>query len=159
MAVLTPEIKQYIDKSILCWLATASLDGMPNVSPKEIFTYFDHDLIIIANIASPRSVKNIQENPNVCLSFIDILVQKGYQLKGTAQIVDKDFSLYLDIERALTKMTGELFKFNTATIIRVTETKPILAPSYLFYPETTEADQIRKAKIAYGLYKATEYSD
>ena len=51
---LTTEIKGYIDSSVLCWLATASTNGMPNVSPKEIFTYYDSNSIIVANIASPH---------------------------------------------------------------------------------------------------------
>ncbi len=37
--MLTSDIKKYIDQSVLCWLATVSKDGIPNVSPKEIFTY------------------------------------------------------------------------------------------------------------------------
>ena len=77
--ILIEAIKQSIDKSILCWLATVSDAGMPNVSPKEIFQYYREDRVIIANIASPQSIKNIEQNPNICVSFIDILVQKGYQ--------------------------------------------------------------------------------
>lgn len=32
------ELLESIDKSVLCWLATASGEGIPNVSPKEMFT-------------------------------------------------------------------------------------------------------------------------
>ena len=38
---LTEEVKAYIDQSVLCWLATVSSDKIPNVSPKECFTYFE----------------------------------------------------------------------------------------------------------------------
>ena len=51
---LTKKIKDSIDKSVLCWLATVSIDGIPNVSPKEIYNYFETNNIIIANIASPK---------------------------------------------------------------------------------------------------------
>ena len=73
---LTTEIKAYINNSVLCWLATASIENMPNVSPKEIFNYYDTDKIIVANIASPQTVKNITINENVCVSFIDHLGSK-----------------------------------------------------------------------------------
>jgi len=63
--MLNREVKNYIEKSVLCWLATCSLDMVPNVSPKEIFTNVGYDRIIIANIASSQSVKNIIENSKV----------------------------------------------------------------------------------------------
>ena len=67
---LTSEIKNYIDKSVLCWLATASIEGVPNVSPKEIFIYYGSNAIIIANIVSPQTLKNIKKNRNVNLQVI-----------------------------------------------------------------------------------------
>jgi predicted pyridoxine 5'-phosphate oxidase superfamily flavin-nucleotide-binding protein len=45
---LTDDIVKGIDKSVLCWLATVSEDLIPNVLPKEIFTYFGEDNIIMA---------------------------------------------------------------------------------------------------------------
>jgi predicted pyridoxine 5'-phosphate oxidase superfamily flavin-nucleotide-binding protein len=148
---LTNEIKKSIDQSVLCWLATVSEDYMPNVSPKEIFTYFGKDKIILANIASPQTVKNIKNQENVCLSFIDILVQKGFQIKGKARILTNKDSGFLAMEKVLLKMTGGNFPFATITVISVEAAKPILAPSYLLYPNTTtEAEQIKIAKKAYG---------
>lgn len=149
--MLTKEIKAYIDKSVLCWLATASVEHVPNVSPKEIFTHYGDEEIIIANIASPKTLRNIRQNPQVCISFIDIFVQKGFQLKGTAQIVKRSDPAFEGMEAVLNKMTAGLFPFNTITCIRVEQHQRILAPRYLLYPETTEAQQIAQAKKAYGV--------
>jgi len=147
--ILTQEIKKYLDQSILCWLATASTDGMPNVSPKEIFTYFK-DAIIIANIASPQTVKNIRQNPNVCISFIHIFIQKGFQLKGKATIIDPSFEDYKTQESKLFEMTKGKFPFASITNIQVESVKEILAPSYQLYPTTTsEEAQIKSAQQAY----------
>ncbi len=147
---LTTEIKKHLNKSVLCWLATASAENVPNVSPKEIFTHYGKDKIIIANIASPQSVKNIKQNENVCVSFIDILVQKGCQIKGTARIIEKTDTGFPEMEKILLEMTGGNFPFATITEISITQTKPIIAPRYLLYPETTEAQQIESAKKTYG---------
>lgn len=147
---LTEEIKKYIDQSVLCWLATVSSDNIPNVSPKEIFNYFGNNRIIIANIASPQSVKNIQQNENVCVSFIDILVQKGFQLKGKARIVTNADNAFAEMEKVLLKMTGGKFPFNTITEVWIEHAKPILAPRYTFYQGTTEQQQIESAKKTYG---------
>ena len=148
---LTPDIKTSIDQSILCWLATASKENIPNVSPKEIFQYYQSDKIINSNIASPQTVKNIKENKNVCISFIDILVQKGFQIKGSAEIIEEIHPEFVEMEKVLLEMTGGNFPFKTITEITVEKVKPILAPRYLLYPETTEADQIKSAKKTYGL--------
>jgi predicted pyridoxine 5'-phosphate oxidase superfamily flavin-nucleotide-binding protein len=148
---LTTAIKEYIDRSVLCWLATVSDTQMPNVSPKEIFTYYGTDSIIIANIASPQTVKNIQTNAQVCISFIDVLVQKGYQIKGKATIVNSSDTEFEEMKAKLTRMTGGKFPFQSITKINVAQVKPIIAPKYLLYPETTEQEQIKSAKKAYGL--------
>lgn len=148
---LTKEIRASIDKSVLCWLATISTENIPNVSPKEIFTYYQKDKIIIANIASPQTVKNIKAHKNVCVSFIDILVQKGYQIKGRAEIINSKAPEFLEIKKVLTKMTAGRYPFKTVTKINIENLKPIIAPRYLLYPETTENEQIKSAKKAYGI--------
>ena len=147
---LTTEHKTYIERSVLCWLATASTDNIPNVSPKEIFNYYRTNKIIIANIASPQTVKNIKQNNHVCVSFIDILVQKGFQVKGTARIVKKTHAEFPVMEDILTEMTEGKFPFSSITEITVGQVKPIIAPKYILYPETTEVQQIESAKKAYG---------
>lgn len=147
---ISEEIKKNIRKSVLCWLATASADGFPNVSPKEVFNIYG-DKIIVANIASPQTVKNIQQNKNICISFIDILVQKGFQIKGTAKIIQNTDTIFKKMENVLHKMTGGNFPFTTITEITVLNVKPIIAPKYVLFPETTEQEQIESARIAYQL--------
>jgi len=153
---LTIDIKDYMSRSVLCWLATVSDDNIPNVSPKEIFDYYADDKIIIANIASPQTVRNIIQNENVCVSFIDILVQKGYQLKGKARILQKTDFGYLEMENSLIEMTGGNYPFATITEITVEQSKPIIAPKNVLYTETTEAEQIESARIIYGIQGSFE---
>lgn len=149
--ILSKDIKKYIDKSVLCWLATSSLDHMPNVSPKEIFLVYDDETILIANVASPQSARNIKQNPNICLSFIDVLIQKGYQLKGQAAVVSKNDSEFEALEIPLLEITEGKFPFASIFKITVESAKPILAPRYILYPEeTNEASQIESAKRSYG---------
>jgi len=148
---LTQAVRASIDKSVLCWLATASSDHLPNVSPKEIFCAYGSDQIIVANIASPQSVRNIQQNPQVCLSFIDILVQKGFQLKGKARIVRKADAEFPDMAALLTALTGGKFPFASLTCITIEQIKPIIAPRYLLYPETTEEEQVESTRKVYGM--------
>ena len=152
--MLTPEIRDSISRSVLCWLATSSADNIPNVSPKEIFTTFGDSMILIANIASPGSIRNINENKNVCVSFIDFFVQKGFQLKGRAHVVNKDDPGFEDLSAPLRKMAGDKFPVTSVIAITVTSAKPILAPSYIFFPGTSEAGQVSSAMKTYGVKPA-----
>ena len=43
------------DRVVLCWLATADLSGVRNVSPKETFVLRPPATALIANIASPKA--------------------------------------------------------------------------------------------------------
>lgn len=148
--MLTPDIKKYIDQSVLCWLATVSKDGIPNVSPKEIFTFLDAEHIGIAHIASPNSLRNIKANPNVCVSFVDIFVQKGYKLVGQAEIIPKEAPHFTVAAAKILAMAGTAFPVQALLKIKVLKTAPILAPSYMMYADqTTETGQIKNAIQAY----------
>jgi len=148
--MLTPDIKKYIDQSVLCWLATVSKEGIPNVSPKEIFTYLDDEYIGIAHIASPNSLRNIKANPNVCISFVEVFEQKGYKLVGRAEIIKKSHPTFKKEAVKVLEMAGDAFPVQALLKIKVIKTAPILAPSYKLYPETTtETGQIKSALATY----------
>ena len=146
----TEDIKKALDQSVLCWLATASAEGVPNVSPKEIFCWQNQSTVLIANIASPGSVKNIKQNPKVCLSVLDILVQKGYQLKGMAEIITHKDERFKSLSAPLLDLAGPDFPFSSLTKIVIETAKPIIAPRYLLFPETSEKDQIKSGRKLYG---------
>jgi len=149
--MLTSQILQSIEKSVLCWLATADAEGFPNVSPKEIFTSFGDRHLLIANVASPQTAKNIRVNSKICVSFVDILVQKGFQLKGNAQIITEKDEHFAALAAPLLKITGGKFPFKELFYIEVEKVKPIIAPRYWMYPETTEAEQVESARKVYGI--------
>jgi len=149
--ILTEIVRKYLDQSVLCWLATTDEQGQPNVSPKEIFTYHG-DVILIANIASPNSVRNIKQNAKVALSFIDILLQKGFQVHGEAIVFNAKDEEYIQYAKKLIPLVGDKFKMLGIIRIKPTKVRPILAPSYQFYSETTsEEKQVEAARLLYGL--------
>ena len=150
--MLSSEVLNYASRSVLCWLATVDENGQPNVSPKEIFAVFDSEHLVIANIASPMSVRNIGVNPRVCVSFIDVFVQKGFKVIGTARNVlrnDVEFSCWAE---PLQLKAGPRFPIRSVLVVQAHSSEPILAPSYRLYPaETTEQSQAVSAMRAYGV--------
>lgn len=149
--MLDAEIKKSLNDSVLCWLATATPDGKPNVSPKEMFVSFGDDTVLIANIASPKSAANILENPSVCVSFVDVFRQKGFKLTGTGRIIESTDARYAVLLRELHKLGGEAFPVNNIIEVTVEASEPIIAPSYWLFPETTEQSQITSAMASYGV--------
>jgi uncharacterized protein len=150
--VLSPDVLDAAHRSVLCWLATVDADGRPNVSPKEIFAAIDAEHLVIANIASPTSVRNIGANPLVCVSFIDVFVQKGFKVLGTAWYVHRDDADFPRWSAPLEAMAGPRFPIHGVMVVRATAIEPILAPSYrLHAAQTTEASQVASAMRAYGV--------
>lgn len=149
--MIDDDVKKYIDKSVLCWLATCDNDFFPNVSPKEMFTYKDDSTLVIANLASPNSINNIIINPNVCVSFIDIFVQKGYKLQGKAKIVDKEDFEFSSKVKPLTDLFTDKFPIKSVIEIVVTKVETIKAPSYFLYSDSTEENQIENAMTTYNV--------
>jgi len=153
--MLSDEVKQSARASVLCWLATTDADGAPNVSPKEMFLLYAEDKVLIANIASPSSVKNIRNNSAACLSFVDVFKQKGFKLKGGAKIAEKgseEYALYLAEIHA--HLGGEAFPVASIIELTVTRVEPIVAPSYRLFPDTLDEDRIASAMQAYGVRPA-----
>ncbi len=148
--MLAEEFKDHFRRSVLCWLATIGEDGMPNVSPKEIFVTGDDHRILIAHVASPVSVRNIKQNPNVCLSFVDVFVQRGYKVNGLARVIEKSDPSYGERVRPLEHIAGERFPIQSIIEIEAVRIAPILAPRYRLYPDTTEEAQVERAVKTYN---------
>jgi predicted pyridoxine 5'-phosphate oxidase superfamily flavin-nucleotide-binding protein len=158
--ILNTDIKEMAERSVLCWLATSDESGQPNVSPKEVFSVVDDEHIVVANIASPGSAKNIYNNERVCLSFIDVFTQKGFKVYGVASDVKSSEAEYFRWIEPLRMMVGDRFPIHSIFVVRATAVEPIMAPSYRLYPrETTEASQTQSALRTYGVRRIPLHTD
>ncbi|MGI6855084.1 pyridoxamine 5'-phosphate oxidase family protein [Mesorhizobium sp. 1B3] len=144
-----------LDRSVLCWLATVSADGMPNVSPKEMFAGFGQEAIVIADIASPVSVRNIRANPKVCVSFIDIFRQRGFKAAGTAEIIAPDEDDFRRYGADLIENAGTDFPIRHVILVTVQHVARIKAPSYFLFPDRSEDEMMREAYRTYGMQPAS----
>lgn len=148
---MNQEVQKAVSECILCWLATVDSEGVPNVSPKEMFVSDGSDQILIANIASPNSINNIEFNENVCVSFIDIFKQKGFKVKGRATIIRDSEEAYSSKLKLLQQLGGEEFPIKSIINISIATVEPIIAPSYWMFPETTEQTLIEQSMSTYGV--------
>lgn len=150
--MLDDNVKQSMDESVLCWLATVDKTVYPNVSPKEIFTHHK-DKVIIANIASPSSIRNIQSNSKVCVSFIHVFKQCGYKLTGQAKELASDDPNFAESLAKLKVMAGEAFEIKSIIEVEVEQVAKLQAPSYFLEPKVAQATLIEAAMKTYGVKK------
>ena len=69
------------------WVATASKTGQPNATPKGSLKVLDDQHVIFADLFSLKTRQNLQENPQVAVTVIDLETAKGYQIKGRAEML------------------------------------------------------------------------
>ncbi len=152
--MITEEVAQSIESSVLCWFATVAEDGSPNVSPKEAFMYDGNGKILVAHIASPQTVRNIENDPRVCLSFIDVFTQRGHKVRGTARILRESDEHFQEQHARLTEFIGDTFRILAVIEVAPTEIEQIIAPSYRVIPDTSAEKMIQQSL---GTYRVAEY--
>jgi hypothetical protein len=88
MTKLTDEAKKAIGEIRPSLVATASRTGKPNVSAKGSLRVLDDEHVAFADIASPRTVTNIRENPQVAVICLDAAARKGCRIWGKGSILN-----------------------------------------------------------------------
>ncbi len=84
--VLNDELKEAIEKNLV-FLATASIQGVPNVVPIGFARPIDDETILIADNYMNKTRKNLDENPKLSLIVSDAKTFP-YQVKGTVEIFE-----------------------------------------------------------------------
>ena len=105
MSVKIPAEIQEFMKGKLGWVATSSMDNIPNVSIKGTLQVLDDEHVIFADLFSFKTRKNLEENPNVAIMVMDLESRRGYSLKGAAELITSG-ELYDRTYEGIQKMIG-----------------------------------------------------
>lgn len=87
MTRIPDEVQEFL-KGKMAWVATATSDGMPNTTPKGSVQVIDDEHVVFADLFSRKTRENLQANPKVAITVADEATFKGYQIKGSAEILD-----------------------------------------------------------------------
>ena len=128
LSLITPEIKTFLHSQKLGYVATVSSDGKPNISPKGTIIPWSENILAFANIRSPDTMMNLQDNPFVEINVIDPLSRKGYLFTGTAEII-KDTTLYVEILNYYRK-NGIQSPINSIVIVSISSVSTVISPLY-----------------------------
>lgn len=128
MSTVTPEIKNYLDRLKLGFVATVSPDGLPNVSPRGTIISWGTDCLVFADIKSPQTTSNIDSNPAVEISIVDPMIRKGFCFQGTAIILRHGDEFDKIIQHY--KSIGVQSKIKAAIKVKLTGIERIVSPLY-----------------------------
>ena len=128
MGILTKDMKRVVREQRLGYIATVCPDGTPNLSPKGTTSVWDDDHLVFADIRSPQSVRNIEQNPSVEVNVVDPLVRKGYRFKGLGIVHRSDEVFQRGCE--MYRDRGITLEIRAVVLIRIERALPVTSPAY-----------------------------
>lgn len=144
---------QCIEMWRLGFVATVSVGGRPNVSPKGTFVVLDAQTIAFGEIRSPQTVTNLTANPEVEVNFVDQFTRKGVRVRGKAEMVRRGTEAFDALIPQWVDLWGDLaHRVNMIVKIPVEEAKPLTTPPYDDGATEEEMIALYKQKFA-GFYE------
>lgn len=142
MTVIDDDMRAIIARSGIGYAATVTPDGRPNLSPKGSLAVWDETSLYFADIASPQTIANLRENPQIEVNFVDVIGRRGYRFKGTAE-VHEDGPVFEKARDVLASTHGPQYPCNHAVLIHVESIAPLLSPAYVFNETPPSEDEMR----------------
>ena len=128
MITISEEIKNFVNSQKLGYVATVSNDGTPNLSPKGTIVVMNESTLVLADIRSPQTIQNLQNNPSVEINVVDPFQRLGYRFKGECKIINEgpEFDKILDYYANV----GIKSKINSVVVVDVKSMSEVTSPSY-----------------------------
>ena len=128
MVTISEEIKNFVNSQKLGYVATVSKDGTPNLSPKGTIVVMNRSTLVFADIRSPQTIENLQDNHSVEINVVDPFQRLGYRFKGDGKIINEgsEFDKILDYYRNI----GVKSKINSVVVVDVKSMSEVTSPSY-----------------------------
>lgn len=126
---LTADMRAILQAAHLCFAATVSPDGMPNLSPKGTIRVWDDRHLFFLDLASPGTRANLQARPWLELNVVDQLSRRGYRFFGPATIHVGDAVFEEAARRVLSE---ERAATPVAAVVRLAleRAAPLVSPGY-----------------------------
>lgn len=129
--MMSPEIRRFVDRVKLGFVATVSPEGRPNVSPKGTLLSLDKATLCFANIASPNTVRNLSAQPLAEVNVVDFLLRRGYRFLARGAVVESGDRFALAIDRFRAIGAGpETYPYTQIVQLEVLEVADLWSPAY-----------------------------
>lgn len=128
--VLTPDMCAVIRAAHLCFAATVTPDGRPNLSPKGTIGVWDDAHLFFLDLASPRTRANLAHHPWVELNVVEQLSRRGYRFAGRAMLHLAGSPEYAEGVRRIYGDAPPAAPPAAVVVVAVERAAPLLSPAY-----------------------------
>jgi predicted pyridoxine 5'-phosphate oxidase superfamily flavin-nucleotide-binding protein len=142
MPILTDEMKSMISGLKLCYVATVTPEGRPNLSPKGSLKVLDDDHVAFIDIMSPVTMRNLKTCPYVEINMVDPFLRRGYRIKGKVEVFTEG-AIYDEVAGELWAREGKQYPANAVVRVKVDTALPVRSPAYVFNKGVKDED-VRK---------------
>ena len=126
---LTADMRAIIQAAHLCFAATVSPDGMPNVSPKGTIRVWDDRHLFFLDIASPGTRANLQARPWMELNVVEQLSRRGYRFFGPVTLHVGD-AVFEEAMRRVQSQAQAPYAVAGVVLLAVERAAPLVSPGY-----------------------------
>lgn len=127
---ITADMRAVVQSAHLCFAATVTPDGRPNLSPKGTIRVWDDSHIFYLDIASPTTRANLERSPWIEINVIDQLSRRGYRFLGRAELHTDD-EVYREATRRVFSQEGQTYPVAAAVLVAVERALPLFSPGYM----------------------------
>jgi len=128
MIIISEKIKNFVNSQKLGYVATVSKDGTANLSPKGTIVVMSESTLAFADIRSPQTIQNLQNNPSVEINVVDPFQRLGYRFKGEGKIINKGLEFDKILDYYIN--AGIKSKINSVVVVDVKSMSEVTSPSY-----------------------------
>src|SRR5271169_2663548 len=129
VTTLTEPMMRLIRGQRLGYVATISPDGAPMVSPKGSLTVWDENHLVFADVDSPRTVRNLTQNPKTEVNVVDPFTRKGFRFTGTGKVLHAG-DVYWKVLELYKAEGADIRRVRAVVLIEVTAVSPLVSPVY-----------------------------
>ena len=123
-------MRAVIGAASLCFAATVTPDGRPNLSPKGTIRVWDDHRLFFLDIASPRTRENLRHTPYMELNVVDQLSRRGYRFAGHARVHEPGSALFVEAMHRVFGDAPPTYPVATVIMLDVARAAPLLSPAY-----------------------------
>ena len=128
--MLTPDMRAVIEAAHLCFAATVTPDGRPNVSPKGTIRVWDETRLFFLDIASPGTRANLAHSPWLELNVVEQLSRRGYRFGGSAALHLPGTEVFAEGVRRVYGEAPPADAAASVVLLTVERAAPLLSPAY-----------------------------
>lgn len=145
--MIDEDMRAVIDGQHLCFAATVSQDGRPNLSPKGTIRVWDNDSIFFCDTSSPNTRSNLEKNPWIEVNVVDPLSRRGYRFFGKATLHRND-EIYKQATQRIFSEEKASYPVHAVVLIKVERALPVISPGYIHIKSEHEMRNMWKERRA-----------